>query len=123
LGVRSPSRYGSNTKPSLPTGADNAKSDSSSGVIRSSAAAMSSTRAALSVHTNGKYFGKLHNVQTALEVARTARTILGANGITLEYPVMRHMANLESVLTHEGTSEIHPSWWARPSPESRHFTN
>jgi glutaryl-CoA dehydrogenase len=46
-------------------------------------------------------------VQTALEVARTARTILGANGITLEYPVMRHMVNLESVLTYEGTSEIH----------------
>lgn len=52
-------------------------------------------------------YGKLHNVQKALEVCRSARTILGANGITLEYPVMRHMANLESVLTYEGTGEIH----------------
>jgi glutaryl-CoA dehydrogenase len=52
-------------------------------------------------------FGKLNNVREALEVARTARTILGANGITLEYPVIRHMNNLESVLTYEGTSEIH----------------
>jgi glutaryl-CoA dehydrogenase len=59
------------------------------------------------LHPQQVSFGKLHNVQTALEVARTARTILGANGITLEYPVMRHMANLESVLTYEGTSEIH----------------
>jgi glutaryl-CoA dehydrogenase len=52
-------------------------------------------------------FGKYHNVATALEVARTARTILGANGITLEYPVMRHANNLESVLTYEGTHEMH----------------
>ncbi|ORW91826.1 acyl-CoA dehydrogenase [Mycobacterium szulgai] len=52
-------------------------------------------------------FGKLHNVRKALDVARMARTILGANGITLDYPVMRHMANLESVLTYEGTSEVH----------------
>ena len=51
--------------------------------------------------------GKLNNVREALAVARTARTILGANGITLEYPVIRHMNNLESVLTYEGTSEIH----------------
>jgi glutaryl-CoA dehydrogenase len=51
--------------------------------------------------------GKLNNVREALAIARTARTILGANGITLEYPVMRHMNNLESVLTYEGTSEIH----------------
>jgi glutaryl-CoA dehydrogenase len=51
--------------------------------------------------------GKLANVRAALEVARTARAILGANGITLEYPVMRHMSNLESVLTYEGTHEIH----------------
>jgi glutaryl-CoA dehydrogenase len=51
--------------------------------------------------------GKLNNVREALTIARTARTILGASGITLEYPVMRHMANLESVLTYEGTSEIH----------------
>jgi glutaryl-CoA dehydrogenase len=52
-------------------------------------------------------FGKLDNVRGALEVARTARTLLGANGISLEYPVIRHMTNLESVLTYEGTSEIH----------------
>jgi glutaryl-CoA dehydrogenase len=52
-------------------------------------------------------FGKLNNVREALRVAREARTILGANGITLDYPVIRHMNNLESVLTYEGTSEIH----------------
>ncbi len=52
-------------------------------------------------------FGKLDNVRNALDVARTARSVLGANGITLEYPVMRHMANLETVLTYEGTNEIH----------------
>jgi glutaryl-CoA dehydrogenase len=51
--------------------------------------------------------GKLNNVREALEIAREARTILGANGISSEYPVMRHAANLESVLTYEGTSEIH----------------
>ena len=52
-------------------------------------------------------FGKLHNVGEALGVARTARDVLGANGITLEYPVMRHMTNLESVVTYEGTADIH----------------
>jgi len=51
--------------------------------------------------------GKLSNVREALVIAREARTILGANGITLEYPVIRHAANLESVLTYEGTAEIH----------------
>jgi glutaryl-CoA dehydrogenase len=51
--------------------------------------------------------GKLNNVREALEIAREARSILGASGITLEYPVMRHMNNLESVLTYEGTNEIH----------------
>lgn len=51
--------------------------------------------------------GKLHNVSTALQIARTARTILGANGISAEYPVMRHASNLESVLTYEGTVEMH----------------
>jgi glutaryl-CoA dehydrogenase len=51
--------------------------------------------------------GKLNNVREALAIARTARTILGANGITLEYPVIRHANNLESVLTYEGTSEVH----------------
>ncbi|MBT8213254.1 MAG: acyl-CoA dehydrogenase, partial [Acidimicrobiia bacterium] len=52
-------------------------------------------------------FGKLDNVRMALEVARSARSVLGANGITLEYPVIRHMNNLESVYTYEGTNEIH----------------
>jgi glutaryl-CoA dehydrogenase len=51
--------------------------------------------------------GKMGNVRGALEVCRTARTILGGNGITLEYPVIRHMNNLESVLTYEGTHEMH----------------
>jgi glutaryl-CoA dehydrogenase len=51
--------------------------------------------------------GKLGNVNAALEVARTARQVLGANGITLEYPVIRHMNNLESVVTYEGTADIH----------------
>jgi glutaryl-CoA dehydrogenase len=51
--------------------------------------------------------GKLANVDAALEVCRTARQILGANGITLEYPVIRHMNNLESVVTYEGTADVH----------------
>ena len=51
--------------------------------------------------------GKMGNVRGALEVCRSARTILGGNGITLEYPVIRHMNNLESVLTYEGTHEVH----------------
>ncbi|HZA31236.1 MAG TPA: acyl-CoA dehydrogenase family protein [Propionibacteriaceae bacterium] len=51
--------------------------------------------------------GKLNNVREALAIARECRTILGANGITLEYPVLRHANNLESVLTYEGTSEVH----------------
>src|SRR5690349_3186035 len=51
--------------------------------------------------------GKLNNIRESLEICRTARTILGANGISLEYPVIRHMNNLESVLTYEGTVEMH----------------
>jgi glutaryl-CoA dehydrogenase len=51
--------------------------------------------------------GKLNNVREALEICRTARTILAANGISLEYPVMRHANNLEAVLTYEGTVEMH----------------
>ena len=51
--------------------------------------------------------GKLNNVREAISIARECRTLLGANGITLEYPVMRHANNLESVLTYEGTSEVH----------------
>ena len=52
-------------------------------------------------------FGKMDNVREALWIAREARSVLGANGITLEYPVIRHMNNLESVYTYEGTNEIH----------------
>ncbi|MFD9926244.1 acyl-CoA dehydrogenase family protein [[Kitasatospora] papulosa] len=52
-------------------------------------------------------FGKLNNVREAIEICRTSRTILGANGVSLEYPVMRHATNLESVLTYEGTVEMH----------------
>ncbi|WP_020671535.1 acyl-CoA dehydrogenase family protein [Amycolatopsis nigrescens] len=59
------------------------------------------------LHPSHVSFGKLANVRSAIEVARTARSMLGANGISLEYPVMRHMANLETVLTYEGTEEMH----------------
>ncbi len=52
-------------------------------------------------------FGKMDNTRNALDVARLARGVLGANGITLEYPIFRHMANLETVYTYEGTNEIH----------------
>jgi glutaryl-CoA dehydrogenase len=52
-------------------------------------------------------FGKLNNTRAALEICRTARSVLGANGVSLEFPVIRHMANLESVLTYEGTAEMH----------------
>jgi glutaryl-CoA dehydrogenase len=51
--------------------------------------------------------GKLNNVREALAIARDCRALLGAAGITLEHPVMRHANNLESVLTYEGTSEVH----------------
>jgi len=51
--------------------------------------------------------GKLNNAREALAIARECRSILGANGITLEYPVIRHMNNLESVFTYEGTNEMH----------------
>jgi glutaryl-CoA dehydrogenase len=51
--------------------------------------------------------GKLHNARAALEIARESRSILGGNGITLEYPIIRHMNNLESVFTYEGTNEMH----------------
>ncbi|MGN6243068.1 MAG: acyl-CoA dehydrogenase family protein [Motilibacteraceae bacterium] len=51
--------------------------------------------------------GKLNNVREAIAIARECRTLLGGNGITLEYPVLRHANNLESVLTYEGTSEVH----------------
>jgi glutaryl-CoA dehydrogenase len=62
---------------------------------------------------SGKYrfdqvsMAKRNNVKIALEIARSARDILGANGILSEYPVFRHMANLESVYTYEGTHDIH----------------
>jgi glutaryl-CoA dehydrogenase len=58
-------------------------------------------------HSSHVSFGKLNNVREALGIAREARTILGASGVTLEYPIIRHMNNLESVLTYEGTSEVH----------------
>lgn len=51
--------------------------------------------------------GKMNNVRMAIDVARSARDILGASGITTEYPIMRHMLNLESVITYEGTEDIH----------------
>jgi glutaryl-CoA dehydrogenase len=51
--------------------------------------------------------GKLNNARESIAIARQCRTLLGANGITLEYPIMRHANNLESVLTYEGTSEVH----------------
>jgi glutaryl-CoA dehydrogenase len=50
---------------------------------------------------------KRNNVEMALNVARTARQILGGMGITGEYPIMRHMMNLETVITYEGTHDIH----------------
>jgi len=59
------------------------------------------------IHPAQVSFAKLNNVREALSIAREARTVLGANGVTLEYPVIRHMNNLESVLTYEGTSEMH----------------
>jgi glutaryl-CoA dehydrogenase len=52
-------------------------------------------------------FGKLNNVREAIEIAREARTVFGGNGVTLDYPPMRHMSNLESVRTYEGTDEVH----------------
>ena len=59
------------------------------------------------VHPAQVSMAKRANVRIAIDDARSARTVLGANGITLEYPVARHMANLESVLTYEGTEEVH----------------
>lgn len=59
------------------------------------------------LHASQVSFGKLNNARAALEIARSARAVLGANGVTLEYPVIRHMNNLESVFTYEGTDEIH----------------
>lgn len=59
------------------------------------------------VHAEQVSLAKLNNVRAALDVCRSARTVLGANGISLEYPVIRHMNNLESVLTYEGTVEMH----------------
>lgn len=59
------------------------------------------------LHSAQVSVGKLNNVREAIEICRTSRTILGANGISLEFPVIRHMNNLESVLTYEGTVEMH----------------
>ena len=58
----------------------------------------------MAVHVS---MGKRNNVAMALNIAREARGMLGANGVSLEYPVIRHMTNLESVSTYEGTHEIH----------------
>jgi glutaryl-CoA dehydrogenase len=52
-------------------------------------------------------FGKLNNVRTAIAIARQARTILGANGVAMDYSPMRHANNLEGVRTYEGTDEVH----------------
>jgi glutaryl-CoA dehydrogenase len=52
-------------------------------------------------------FGKLNNVREAIKITHEARTILGGNGVTLDYPIMRHANNLESVRTYEGTDEVH----------------
>ena len=59
------------------------------------------------LHPEQVSIGKLNNTREAIKIARTSRGILGANGITLEYPIMRHMTNLESVITYEGTEEVH----------------
>ncbi|HEY4021287.1 MAG TPA: acyl-CoA dehydrogenase family protein [Pseudonocardiaceae bacterium] len=59
------------------------------------------------LHPHHVSLAKLANVRSAIDVARSARTVLGANGITLDYPVMRHASNLETVLTYEGTEEVH----------------
>jgi glutaryl-CoA dehydrogenase len=59
------------------------------------------------LHPEHVSVGKLNNAREAIKIARTSRGILGANGITLEYPIMRHMTNLESVITYEGTEEVH----------------
>ncbi len=58
-------------------------------------------------HPSHISFGKLNNVREAIKIAREARTILGGNGVTNDYPIMRHANNLESVMTYEGTSEVH----------------
>nr|MBA4115741.1 acyl-CoA dehydrogenase family protein [Rubrobacter sp.] len=58
-------------------------------------------------HPSHISFGKLNNVREAIKIAREARTILGGNGVTNDYPVLRHANNLESVMTYEGTSEVH----------------
>lgn len=60
-----------------------------------------------SLHADQVSLGKLNNVREAIKIARESRTILGAAGIVSEYPIMRHANNLESVLTYEGTSEVH----------------
>jgi glutaryl-CoA dehydrogenase len=59
------------------------------------------------VHAVQISVAKRNNVRAALKTAREARSILGANGITLEYPISRHMNNLESVFTYEGTDDVH----------------
>jgi len=74
---------------------------------RLTAQRLGSLKDAGGVHPVQVSLAKRANVRIAIDIARSARTILGANGVTLEYPVARHMANLESVLTYEGTEEVH----------------
>ena len=64
-------------------------------------------------------FGKLNNCREAIEICREARTMLGGNGITLDYSPLRHANNLESVRTYEGTDEVHTLIMGKPSPGSR----
>ena len=59
------------------------------------------------LHPQQISFGKLNNVREAIEICREARTMLGGNGITLDYSPLRHANNLESVRTYEGTDEVH----------------
>lgn len=84
--------------------ADMATGVAASGLLAGRLAELKESGALTGAHVS---MGKRHNVRVALDVARRARAMLGASGISLEYPVIRHMANLESVLTYEGTEEIH----------------
>ena len=75
--------------------------------IRDSALHLGRLKDAGTVRPEQISLGKLNNVRESLAIARECRTLLGANGITLDYSVLRHANNLESVLTYEGTSEVH----------------
>ncbi len=77
---------------------------SNAGLVAMHLAALKESGKATPAHIS---YGKRNNVAAAREIAREARSVLGANGISLAYPPIRHMANLESVYTYEGTHEIH----------------